>query len=63
MSFLSSKTVRAVETAFGLVLQPLTVSQGEQLLRELRRGEDYELALATFVSRSPEINQRLLAML
>jgi hypothetical protein len=41
MTFLSSKTVLAVETAFAHVLHPLSVSQGEQLLKDLRKGEDY----------------------
>jgi hypothetical protein len=63
MQFLSSKLVHQLETAFAYVLDGTKVKEGEQLLEKSRQEEQFELALATFISRSEVYHQRLLAIL
>jgi len=51
MNFLSTKTIRNIETAFSSILNPNCVNQGEKELIGLRERPDFELALSIFLSR------------
>ena len=63
MALISTKLLQEITTAINNSQSEHNVALGNEQLKHLRERFDYELGLATFLSQSNNLNDRLMALL